>query len=128
MRRPHITRRAGSRSRASSAQPTCWLLRLPDAIRTDAGTILTVSPSKALGCGGRLKAATCYRGQGGIGMRATTRDHALHVGMATFLVIVAFLTPSAKAAAASTGDATSALQTVDCSTGNLILRRQLRDR
>ena len=51
----------------------------------------------------------------GIGMPATTRDHALHVGMATFLVIVAFLTPSAKAAAASTGDATSALQTVDCS-------------
>ena len=54
-------------------------------------------------------------------MRATTRDHALHVGLATFLVIVAFLPPSAKAAAASTGDATSALQTVDCSTGNLIL-------
>jgi len=123
MRRPHITRRAAlafaGLQRATDLLASAFAGR---NFATDAGTILTVSPSKAARMRGTAEGPRhAIAAREGIGMRATTRDHALHVGMATFLVIVAFLTPSAKAAAASTGDATSALQTVDCSTGNLIL-------
>jgi len=57
---------------------------------TDAGTILTVSPSKAARMRGTAEGPRhAIAAREGIGMRATTRDHALHVGMATFLVIVA---------------------------------------